>query len=243
MSVRLSLTPNWFLQISRTNESVSIGVLTTLFPLDGTYTLLNLKLVLLEYCSCSSNLFSKLLILCFSELIWSFWSLFRISWRINASLLCLMVSRWGFIHSSTVLTILGLMSCMTFSLICGIIESINSWFLTVAHTTSDRCRMVLLWTAVKSAWSVLTVLEVTFTDQGWTKSRTPRLFIEMLHRRRWIIRTTFGLIPFITSLGYLGYKSIKFRLFVFVYLVGHFEVYSTRQKYIIYVREKVTSHS
>jgi hypothetical protein len=64
-----------------------------------------------------------------------------------------------------------------------------------------------------------------------------------LHRRRWIIRTTLTLIPFITSLGCLGCKTIKFGLFVFVYLVGHFEVYSTRQKYIIYVRGKVTSHS
>jgi hypothetical protein len=49
MSVRLSLTPSWFLQILRTNESVSIGVFTTLFPLVGTLTLLNLKLVLLEF--------------------------------------------------------------------------------------------------------------------------------------------------------------------------------------------------
>jgi hypothetical protein len=46
-------------------------------------------------------------------------------------------------------------------LINGIIESINSWFLRVAQTTSDRCRMVSLWTAVERAWSVLTVLEVT----------------------------------------------------------------------------------
>jgi hypothetical protein len=46
MSVRLSLTPSWFLQIPRTNESVSIGVFTTLFPLVGILTLLNLKLVL-----------------------------------------------------------------------------------------------------------------------------------------------------------------------------------------------------
>jgi hypothetical protein len=61
MSVRLSLTPSWFLQIPRTNESVSIGVFTTLFPLVGTLTLLNLKLVLLEYCSCSSSLFSRFL--------------------------------------------------------------------------------------------------------------------------------------------------------------------------------------
>jgi hypothetical protein len=36
MSVRLNLTPSWFLQILRTNESVSIGVFPTLFPLVGT---------------------------------------------------------------------------------------------------------------------------------------------------------------------------------------------------------------
>jgi hypothetical protein len=41
----------------------------------------------------------------------------------------------------------------------------------------------------------------------------------------------------------LGYKTIKLGLFVFAYLVSHFEVYSTRQKNIIYVREKVTSQS
>jgi hypothetical protein len=41
-----------------TNESVSIGVFTTLLPFVGTLTLLNLKLVLLEYFSCSSSLFS-----------------------------------------------------------------------------------------------------------------------------------------------------------------------------------------
>jgi hypothetical protein len=69
MSVRLSLTPSWFYKIPRTNESVSIGVFTTLFPLVGTLTLLNLKLVLLEYYSCSSSLFSRLLILFFIELI------------------------------------------------------------------------------------------------------------------------------------------------------------------------------
>ena len=50
---------------------------------------------------------------------------------------------------------------MTFSLINGIIESINSWFLRVAQTTSDRCRMVSLWTAVERAWYVLTVLDLT----------------------------------------------------------------------------------
>ena len=66
----------------------------------------------------------------------------------------------AYIHQ-LVLAILGLISSMTFSLINGIIESINSWFLRVAQTTSDRCRMVSLWTAVERAWSVLTVLEVT----------------------------------------------------------------------------------
>ena len=161
MSIRLSLTPSWFIQIPWTNESVSIGVFTTLFPLVGNLTVLNLKLVLLEYCSCSSCLFSRLPILFFIELIWSFCFLFWISWRINASLLCWMVSRWGYLYSSTILAILGLISSMTFSLIKGIIESINSWFLRVAQQTSDRCRMFSLWIAVERACSVLTVLEVT----------------------------------------------------------------------------------
>jgi len=72
-----------------------------------------------------------------------------------------MVSRWGCIHSSTILAIFGLISSMTFSLINGIVESINSWFLRVAQTTSARCRMVSFWTAVERAWSVLTVLDLT----------------------------------------------------------------------------------
>jgi hypothetical protein len=41
-----------------------------------------LNLVLFEYCSCSSYLFSRLLTLFFIELIWSFCFLFWISWRI-----------------------------------------------------------------------------------------------------------------------------------------------------------------
>jgi hypothetical protein len=49
------------------------------------------------------------------------------------------------------------------------------------------------------------------------------------------------LSTFITSFGCLGYKTVKFGLFVYVHFVDHFEFYSTQQKYV-YVCEKVTSH-
>jgi hypothetical protein len=42
------------------------------------------------------------------------------------------------------------------------------------------------------------------------------------------------LIPFITSFGCLGYKTVKFGLFVFVHFVDHFEFYSTLSQLMIY---------
>jgi hypothetical protein len=56
MSLRLSLTPSWFLQIWRTIESVSMGWIMSPLLLVGTLTLLNLRLVRLLYCSCSSTI-------------------------------------------------------------------------------------------------------------------------------------------------------------------------------------------
>jgi hypothetical protein len=126
---------------------------------------------------------------------------------------------------------------MTFSLINGIIESINSWFLRVAQTTSDRCRMVSLWTAVERAWSVLTVLEVTDPlIRGEPKAESLACLSRCCVEGDELSGLHSGWSLLFLVLGVWDTKLSSLDCF-FVYLVGHFEFYSTQQIYV-YVCEK-----
>jgi hypothetical protein len=123
----------------------------------------------------------------------------------------------------------------------------------VAQTTSDRCRMVSLWTAVERTWSVLKYFicgcEVTFSHKHI------HIFVEsnktqngrQSEQRQTIQTLTVlsGLLSgwslLLLALGVWDTKLSRFGLFVFVHFVDHFEFYSTQQQYV-YICEKVTSH-